>query len=276
MVADIRTTLGSTPFDGRAFRWRMGVRALPPSEWLQIDDDREVDLLEKEALLTSCYDEVVAFDAANGVAESEVFDLTVRALESRGISPRSQPGPHPVVDAARSIQEDVCILERRNGEWVLTAGVVCFPTRWNLAEKIGLPIGQIHAPVPGIDSISPTIDRFFDRMIRGSLVVRTNWSLTDDPSLRLEPQPNRAPATLPHDPSSGIWLRVERQTIRKLPDSGAICFTIRVHRWVLGDVIEQLSAKTMAAGLAAIPIDVAEYKDIDGIRMGLIKLLTRL
>jgi len=254
----------------------MGVRTLDPSEWLQIDEDREIDLLEKESLLGSCYDEVVAFDAADGVAESEVFDLTMKALESRGLLPRSQLHHHPVVEAARNIQEDVCILERRREEWILTAGVVCFPTRWSLADKIGLPIREIHQPVPGIESISPTIDRFFDRMNRGSLVVRTNWSLTDDPSLRLEPQPNRGPVTFPDDPSSEIWLRVERQTIRKLPASGAICFTIRVHRWALGDAIEQLSARTMASSLAAIPIEVAEYKDIEGMRKGLIKWLTRL
>jgi len=270
VATNIRTTLGSTPLDGRAFRWRMGVKALDPAEWLQIDNHRESDLREKEHLLSSCFDDVVAFAGATNAAESEVFKLAADALGSRGISPKPLVETHPLVDAARGIQEDVCLLEKRQEQWILTAGVICFPTRWSLTEKIGRPIREIHAPVPGIDSISPIIDRFFDRMNRGSLVVRSNWSLTDDPSLRLEPKPTRTPTELPADPAADVWLRVERQTVRKLSASGAICFTIRVHRWALGDVIEQLPAESIAASLSTIPIEVAEYKDVAAMREGLI------
>ena len=31
---------------------------------------------------------------------------------------------------------------------VFTAGVLCFPSRWRLMEKIGKPLSAVHGPVP--------------------------------------------------------------------------------------------------------------------------------
>jgi len=273
-VADeIADALGTSPFDGREFRWRMGVKAIESTGWLQIDRHREADLLEKERLLAGRFDEVAAFIDASRIAESEVLGLVVDALAASNISMSRHIDSHPLVTAGRNIQEDLCILEKREAGWVLTGGMVCFPTKWSLTEKIGLPIGEIHAPVPGIEAISETIDRFFDRMSPGSIVSRSNWSLTDEDSLRLEPTRPQAPAAMPADPSTDLWLRVERQTLRKLLTENAICFTIRIHRWVLGEVVDQLPAPELSATLAGMPLDIATYKDIDGFRDDLIDWL---
>ena len=52
--------------------------------------------------------------------------------------------------AAAVTWEDLCVLERDGeGRFVLTAGAVAFPTDWRLADKIGLPVGAIHAPIHG-------------------------------------------------------------------------------------------------------------------------------
>lgn len=266
MAAEIVDALGISPFDGREFRWRMGVKALDPAGWLQIDDRREADILEKESLLAERTDEVVAFSDASHEVEAEVLDLTVDALARKGITIDSPDDTHPLVTAARNIQEDLCILEKRPNGRVLTGGVVCFPTRWTLAEKVGRNIGAIHSPVPGMEAMSRTIDRFFDRMRPGSLVSRSNWSLTDDHSLRLEPIQDGPPTLLPPDPGTGICLRVERQTVRKLHTRDAVCFTIRIHRWALGDVVDQLPAAALSATLDGVPLDIADYKGIAGFK----------
>ena len=44
----------------------------------------------------------------------------------------------------------------------MTAGVVCFPTRWSPAAKIGRSMAQIHDPVPRYDTIAPAVDRLFE------------------------------------------------------------------------------------------------------------------
>lgn len=276
MADDVVKALGSSPFDLREFRWRMGVRALDASEWLQVDGHRDVDLIEKERLLSDRFDEVAAFADASREAEAEILQMVVDALGTTGFVIRARGDSHPLVTAGRSVQEDLCLLEKREADWVLTGGVVCFPTKWSLVEKIGRPLGEIHAPVPGIDDISGRIDRFFDRMNEGSLVSRSNWSLTDTGSLRLEPSPSRAPVDLPTDPATDIWLRVERQTLRKLFSGDSICFTIRIHRWPLGEVVDQLPATALSTTLKGLPADIANYKDIAGFREELIVWLDRL
>ena len=273
MADEIVDALGTSPFDGREFRWRMGVKALDRAGWLQIDRHRESDLAEKGRLLTGRFGDVVAFAEASYQAETEVLELVVDALAMNHLSIDREIESHPLVTAGRYIQEDLCLLEKRPSGWVLTGGMVCFPTRWHLREKIGRPIGEIHAPVPGMEAISTTIDRFFDRMKPGSIVSRSNWSLTDDGSLRLQPTVGESATAMPADPARGLWLRVERQTIRKLTTENAICFTIRIHRWALGEVVDQLPAAALSAALAGMPSEIAGYKDIEGYRDDLIAWL---
>ena len=274
MADEIVDALGKSPFDGREFRWRMGVKALDSAGWLQIDPHRDSDLAEKKTLLIGRFGDVAAFSEASYQAETEVLDLVVDALATNDISLDRGIESHPLVTAGRNIQEDLCLLEKRPTGWVLTGGVVCFPTRWSLSEKIGRPIGEIHGPVPGIEAISTTIDRFFDRMKPGSIVSRSNWSLTDDGSLRLEPTLGQSATAMPADPARGLCLRVERQTLRKLTTENAICFTIKIHRWALGEVVDQLPPAALSAALAGMPADIARYKDIDGYRDDLITWLS--
>ena len=101
-------------------------------------------------------------------------------------------------------------MERRNGAWVMTAGVVCFPTRWRPSEKIGRTMAAIHEPVPRYDDIATAVDRFFDRLHRaawrGGRIGR--WSATQHCSLR----PTIAKPLERFDPDRDLLLQVEQQT----------------------------------------------------------------
>ena len=88
------------------------------------------------------------------------------------------------------------------------------------------------------------------------LVARTGWSLTasGELPLKLEHQ------VVQKDPSKLI-VRVERQTLRKVPNSKAIVFTIRIHRWPLGLIKEDLAlADDLQAALKALPDELRDYK----------------
>jgi dimethylamine monooxygenase subunit A len=43
---------------------------------------------------------------------------------------------HPFVQLARVITEDLCLLSHEDSTWKLVAGVVIFPSRWKLLEKL--------------------------------------------------------------------------------------------------------------------------------------------
>jgi hypothetical protein len=114
--------------------------------------------------------------------------------------------------------------------WRLEAAVLCFPSLWVLSEKLGQPLAGIHHPVAHYaDELATKVDTFFDRLSPRLLVGRRNFSIWPTnalwaPCRRLDPSLHEAP--IGDDPP--LWLRSERQTLRRLPETGAILFTIRV------------------------------------------------
>jgi len=258
MVLPFAEVVPTTLFHAEPFRWRVASRALTTDAWLQFDpDDLANDLAEKARILASPADALVITPGSEAACEE------VRELIADAVGEELEGPGHPLEVAARRIHEDLVVMERRNGAWVMTAGVVCFPTRWRPAEKIGRTMAVIHEPVPRYDDIATAVDRFFDRLQPGRLAWRANWSVVGDAALRLDADDRQAPASLPADPSRELLLRVERQTVRRLertPD--AIVFTIRIHRWPLGEVLEEID-QALAAELRALPTDVAIYKNLD-------------
>ena len=255
-------------FRSGQFRWRLLTRAIPESSWLQVDDQREVYRAEKAALLATRLDACVVYEPGSDAAAREVLRLVLTDLTRRGLAPDVDESLHPIDAAGRLVQEDLVVMERQERGWVLTSASVCFPTRWDLRSKLGRTMDEIHEPVPRYaEMVGPMVNRFFDRLHVGRLVWRPNWSLVADPRLRLDPPHRDDQLTVPSDPGTDLWLRVERQSVRRLVENpDAVCFTVRVHRWPLLEILDDLRGSAFADELAAVPIDVAEYKNIETIR----------
>jgi hypothetical protein len=108
-------------------------------------------------------------------------------------------------------------------------------------------------------------------------VERYNWSVVDDPAL-FQPAGHGRQA---HDASitaanagSALFLRVERQTLSLLPDSGTVLFGIRIHRYPLARIaaVAEVAARLHAA-VAALPAEMAAYKSIPPFRAALLGYL---
>lgn len=261
-------------FHDGAFRWRLATRSLTASAWLQFDDTVDEFLAEKQRVLHAHRGDAFAALPGSEGAGGELADLVAAALTELGRPlPASRSDQHPVEWAARGVQEDLCLLERDDAGWRFTAAAVCFPTRWSPAEKVGLDLRSVHAPVPQYDTIAATVDRFFDRLRPGALAWRPNWSLVGDDRLRLPVDDRQAPRDLPADPVDGLWLRIERQVVRRLvehPD--AAVFTVRIHRWPLRQVLREIDAG-LANELRTMPADVAHYKNLEYWRLELAEAL---
>lgn len=263
------------PLFAPPFRWRMAVRTLPPADWLQPDDARDDDLRLKAELLARPDQDALRWEPGSEAAAAAVLELVAADLDARGLELASA-GVHPIDTVGRSVQEDVCLMEHDGQAWRLTAGSVCFPTRWSLADKIGGSLATIHEPVPGYaDELGSRVDRFFDRMTPGSIAYRINWSLVGDPARRLPAAERQAPTRIPEDPATGLHVRIERQTLRRLEPHAAIVFGIRVHGWPLGTVLGDLPAATFAAEIRSAPAAVARYKNLEGLRDELARWLER-
>ncbi len=262
-------------FPAQGFRWRLATRGLSADAWLQFDDTCTTYLAEKRRVLQEHRDDAIAVVPGSEVAAVELADLVADALTAAGRQlPPGRAEQHPIEWAARGVQADLCLLERDEAGWRFTAAAVCFPTRWSPAEKVGLGLRAVHDPVPRYDDIAETVDRFFDRLRPGALAWRPNWSLVGDDRLRLPVDDRQAPAEVV-DPVGELWMRVERQTIRRLVGHpNAVVFTIRVHRWPLTDVLDDVDTG-LAHELRTMPSDVADYKNVEEWRSRLVATLAR-
>jgi hypothetical protein len=159
----------------------------------------------------------------------------------------------PLERAARRVEDDLCVLV----DGVLVAGCVCFPSHWRLTDKIGRPVGEVHQQVPRYASeLASRVDSFLRRLTTGTVVGRRNFAIHELPDL-FAPE---VPPTLGVPPAEQ-WLRSERQTLRRLPRSEAVLFTIRTQQVQLEQVDESVRRK-LAARLRAEPEDLIGYRDL--------------
>jgi hypothetical protein len=250
----------------------MGLQGVPPQSWLQVDGNLESDLREKAAILRDHRDRFLMTTPSSLPAQHELAALLASNLAEHhsgshggaidlSSAAREGSGAPPIEWASSLVSEDLCVLEKQQDEWVFTAGSVCFPTYWSLPDKIGHGVQAVHAPVPGFaERLAPTVNKFFDKLAPGSVTGRANWSLLRSRALSLpglhsaandrsessdegeaSPSseiPSPPPEILESNAGHELWLRVERQTIQKMPQSGAIAFTIRIHRCRLERLVE--------------------------------------
>ena len=163
---------------------------------------------------------------------------------------------------------------------VLRAAVLCAPSRWRLHEKIGRPLAAIHDPVPlYADRLAASVDRFMRHLRPGKLAARLNWSIVDDPALFQLAGKHRTgldPSITPENAGARLWLRVERQTLSRLPSDDFVLFTIRVHRYELDRIATPPGvAARLAAAVRAMPPSMAAYKSLPPVRAALLAFLDR-
>jgi hypothetical protein len=218
---------------------KIGLAVLSEAEWLQ----PEPDLAARNA----------AFDA-----HPESVQLTPEA-EAPGEELAALLGTDGGLEgAARSAWEDMCLLTRRPDEpaFRLVGAAVAFPTDWRIADKLGHPLIALHTPIHGYaEQLGGPVDQFMMKLRPGRIYGRCNWFVSPTPALRwiAEGPPEQQFAHITADNAGEtLFVRSERQTLRKLPETGAIIFTIGIYVAPLGTLSPENIAR-MAESLATIP-----------------------
>lgn len=160
------------------------------------------------------------------------------------------------------VQEDWLLMKKdpATGEYILIGGYLAFPTHWSLDRAIGWSLMQIHGNIPGtpesraqfVKMISMVLDRSLAAPDR--VVVRNNWFVETDPRYALPDyirtkspeEQSIAKILLSDEPVSKkkellkklTCLRIERQTLRGLPASGVVVFSINPHVYQLKAILE--------------------------------------
>lgn len=144
--------------------------------------------------------------------------------------------------AARAAHEDMCLLTRAPGEdaYRLIGASVAWPTDWHPADKLGLPLRALHAPIAGYEEqLASGVDRFMATLRPGMIYARANWFIAPTASRRwlVEGEAREHFAHVrPDNAGETLFVRSERQTLRRLPGTGAILFTIGIYVAPLGSL----------------------------------------
>jgi dimethylamine monooxygenase subunit A len=216
----------------------MGLRRVPEPEWLQSNPDRSV----RTAAFAADPDTVQLLPAAQAAGHEVAAMLGVTG---------------GLAEAARSCWEDLCLLlPDADGQHRLVAGAVAFPTDWRLADKMGLPLTGIHAPIHGYaEQLAAGVDHFFATLAPGPIFGRANWFVVPSPTWRYLPQDDPA-ERFAHVTAANagrtLFVRCERQTLRRLPQTGAVLFTIGVHVAPLGSLSPD-AVRRVSRSVAAVP-----------------------
>ena len=302
------------PFAEGNYSLALGLVPMAEETWLDIDEHYVAEMREKARRLREDYSAVFCALPGSERGQAEVLEMLLEHLTthypnffriSRGPTPRSggdgvEPDAHienlingetwrvgdfsaaPLDLAARLIQEDLCLMSPDGkGTYLLSAGSVCFPLRWELRDKFGLPMAGIHHAVPGYDEkLATSSDRYMVGLKAYKPSWRSNWSIVDAPDLYLKQrrfaQGQNSDITA-DNAGDKLWIRSERQSLRRLPHTGDILFTIRTYIRPLS-VLEGLPsvARGLAQALDKVPAEMRGYKNQLPIRDALLAYLSRI
>lgn len=219
-----------------------GTAPMTPADWILVDDAHAPQMALRDTLIAARPAEVLALDDGARPAADELYATVLEVLSERGdytVEAAHVTRPDgvrvtldagaPLATLGRLVQQDLCLMEKRGGdEHLLTGAVLCFPAYWTLAEKFMSPMTTIHRPVPDYDAaLARRVQRLFDGIQVGRPMWRANELRRDDPGLfqpRAEAE-ERAHRVAP----KGQYLRSERQSLWRLPKTGAVVFGIHTH-----------------------------------------------
>lgn len=206
---------------------RMGLSRVEEASWLQPDFDAHA-----RATVFAEHPEAITILPGAQTAAEETARLVAQADSFR--------------DAATACWEDLCVLEADSDDslYRLTAAAVGFPTDWRLEDKIGKPLDAIHEPIHGYaEQLSAGVNHFFRKLEVGPIFGRANWFIVAGDAWRYlpddEPEDRFAHVTA-HNAGDTLFVRCERQTLRRLPETRAVLFTI-------GVAVEPLCSLSLAA-----------------------------
>ena len=216
---------------------KMGLAKLGESKWLQDDPD----LAAREAGF-EVYPEGIQL---SDEGEDPGAELAALLGLTGGLA-----------EAAHAHHEDMCLLTLRPGDeqYRLVGAAVAWPSDWTPADKMGLPLRSLHAPIQGYEEqLASGVDHFMARLKPGAIYGRCNWFIAATGERRwvAGPPAQTFAHVTPENAGETLFVRSERQTLRRLPETGAILFTIGIYVSPLGELSHE-NQQRLAAAIASL------------------------
>ncbi|KAH7889921.1 hypothetical protein F5I97DRAFT_1998333 [Phlebopus sp. FC_14] len=239
----------------RPFRWEyhqnMSLKKLEPDWWIELESTYRERIAQRVDLYAKHGNFVIDELPGSHEASRELMGMVIQYLCQRYPNQFQYDNftgmfrnnilntkvdttiTHPLVFLLENVPEDFLITQEdpETGLYVLRAAVSCSAVGWNIGQKIGRPLHEIHGPVPDYkEKMAFSMDRFFSKMPCDKPIQRGSWGLEVGEPLFLQTEEAEWGHRQRQDPDlplSNIYLRVDWQTLRRLPRSRAIVFNFK-------------------------------------------------
>ncbi|KAJ6035481.1 hypothetical protein N7499_002632 [Penicillium canescens] len=301
------------PIPYRPFRYgpkyfiTMGLRSMKWDEWIELDNhylkyhaDKARRIEERGS--KCCHTDPEAMDGAIELLEElcaylperypTMFQKTATGItntitnETFNITQRPLP-EDPMATAARLVQDDLALMiERPDGEYYLLGGAILLAGFWRLTDKFGMRLSEIHTSgsVPGYESkLEKGMMNFFRRLKPEDPVIRNNYFIQVDDNLAwsysIGSEDAETVSWNTAEKNRAVechYFRSERQSLRRLPKSGAVVFTIRTYFEPVTEVVkEPFVPGRLADAVRSWGDDVSRYKGREKYQEVLLEFLDR-
>ena len=201
----------------------------------------------------------------------EKFDTRSDHLTVNGVA------ESPMQLSARLVQDDLAIMfEKPDGQYYLLAGAILLAGFWRLEDKFGMVLSDIHTSgdVPGFKAkLEKGMMNFFRRVQPEAPVLRNNYFIQVDEqlgwssSIGSEDLEEGGFGWFTAEKNKAIenhYFRSERQSLRRLPRSGGVVFTIRTYFHPVTEICkEPYVPGRLASAVMSWGDDVSKYKGRD-------------
>ena len=246
-----------------------GVQPMAPGDYLRRDEAFAGQMALRDSLIAQKTAAVHGLLPQAEAAAQELYDMVVQRLSGsegyhlRGDSMTRPDGVEvdldrskPLLTLGRLVQEDLCILQRGEGEHLLTGAILCFPASWTLAQKLGGTMLGIHRPVSSYTTdLAARVQRMLDAIRPEQGLWRMNYLTYAVADLH-----HPLPEETPRDRSKHIekpYLRCERQCFIRLPVTGAVVFTIHSYLMPISNLPPEAQASLLRESHGEMPSGAA-------------------
>lgn len=189
----------------------------------------------------------------------------------------------PLEYIGRQLQGDFALLDQRDGDLFMDAGIVTCPADWSLRFDAGMSFSEWHGPVPLAHEMG-----IFERALKyltaipvGRPVRRLNWTLTIN--ARMDSSPETFPSwgsdrmtVTPDNVGEKVYLRVELQVLDRMPRSNALMFSIRTYLMSFDDLVTNPDwARRLHRVIKTLPPELVEYKGLSRFHPAVVEWLSR-
>jgi hypothetical protein len=224
------------PWADPATRRLPGIQPVAGRDWLRLDEAYGAQMALRDRLIAADPGAVHALLPEARPAADELYATILAWLRDEpgfAITPTAVTRPDgvtvpldpalPLLTLGRLVQQDLCLMQSNGAEYGLTGAILCFPASWTLAQKLGRPMTRIHRPVEVYDDqMAARVHRLFTAIRPEQPLWRMNFFTYDSFHLHHP----RVEGDWRRQPTGRSYVRCERQTLLRLPETRAILFAI--------------------------------------------------